>query len=216
VSTSGINVRTNQDWLRELRASSPDAIEDLRASLVRGLRAALADRIHGDLDAASEDFAQDALLKILASLETFRGESQFLTWAHKIAIHVALSDLRRKRWQDVPLQAFVEGPEGEEITPSFLTDHSPSPETAAARGELLRDLERLIFEELTERQRTALLSIIQDGIPLRVVAERMQTNPNALYKLLHDARMKLKQRLEDKTNFSAQEALALFETQAGN
>lgn len=211
MATPSLNVRTNQDWLQDLRSESPEAIEQLRASLIRGLRAALSGRIQGDLDAITEDFAQDALIKILASLDTFRGESRFLTWAQKIAIHVALSDLRRKRWKDIPLQTFIENPDGEDFTPSFLSDHSPSPEQAAARSELLRNLEKLIFEELTERQRTALLSIIQDGVPLREVAVRMDTNPNALYKLVHDARMRLKQRLEEKADFSAQEALALFE-----
>lgn len=212
MATQTLTVRTNEDWLRDLRPPvSSEALDDLRAILLRGLRAALSGRIDGDLDSISEDFAQEALLKILASLDSFRGESRFTTWAQKIAIHVALSDLRRKRWKDVSLQNFVETPEGEEFTPLLLTDPSPSPEDEAARQDLMRSLEKLIFEELTERQRTALLSIVQDGIPLREVAERMNTNPNALYKLVHDARQRLKQRLEEKADFSAQEALALFE-----
>jgi RNA polymerase sigma-70 factor (ECF subfamily) len=211
VATQSLEIRSNEDWLRDLHTASPEALVDLRAMLVRGLRAALAGRVDGDPDAISEDFAQEALLKILASLETFRGESRFITWAQKIAIHVALSDLRRKRWKDISLQSFTETSEGEEYSSVLLADHSPSPEDEAARRDLLQNLEKLIFEELTERQRTALLSIVQDGIPLREVAERMHTNPNALYKLLHDARERLKKRLEQKDNFSAQEALALFE-----
>lgn len=194
-----------------MRAAEPEAIADLRAALLRGLRAALAGRLDGDLDAISEDFAQDAVLKVMSSLESFRGESRFLTWAQKIAIHVALSDLRRKRWRDISLQEFIETPEGEEYTPAILTDPGASPEQEAARRELLRNVERLIFEELTERQRTAMLAILQDGIPLQEVAERMDTNPNALYKLLHDARQRMRQRLEEQAGFSAQEALALFE-----
>lgn len=211
MTTTDLHIRSNQDWLQDLRASSPEAIEALRSVLLRGLRAALAGRVSGDLEAISEDFVQDALLKVLASLDSFRGESRFLTWAQKIAIHVALSDLRRKRWRDVSLQAYTETPEGEEYTPRLLSDPAASPERQAARQELLRNVERLIFEELTERQRTAMLAILQDGVPLQVVAERMDTNPNALYKLLHDARQRMKQRLEEQVGFSAQEALALFE-----
>ncbi|MCW5838923.1 MAG: sigma-70 family RNA polymerase sigma factor [Anaerolineales bacterium] len=211
MATTDLHIRSNQDWLQDLRASSPEAIEALRSVLLRGLRAALAGRVSGDLEAISEDFVQDALLKVLASLDSFRGESRFLTWAQKIAIHVALSDLRRKRWRDVSLQAYTETPEGEEYTPRLLSDPAASPERQAARQELLRNVERLIFEELTERQRTAMLAILQDGVPLQVVAERMDTNPNALYKLLHDARQRMKQRLEEQAGFSAQEALALFE-----
>jgi RNA polymerase sigma-70 factor (ECF subfamily) len=211
VATQKQNQRSNQDWLEDLRANRPEAIEDLRSALLRGLRAVLNGKVQGDLDAVSEDFVQEALLKILGSLDSFRGESRFLTWAQKIAVHVALSDLRRKRWRDVSLQAFTETPEGEEYTPLLLTDPAPSPELQAARQELLRNVERLIFEELTERQRNALLAILQDGIPLQEVAERLDTNPNALYKMLHDARQRLKQRLEERADFSAQEALALFE-----
>ncbi|MEX1071715.1 MAG: sigma-70 family RNA polymerase sigma factor [Anaerolineales bacterium] len=207
-----LKLRENADWLSDLRQpDSSEALDDLRAILLRGLRAALNSRIDGDIDALSEDFAQEALLKILNSLDTFRGESRFTTWAQKIAIHVALSELRRRRWKDVPLQAFTQNAEGEEFTPALLTDSSPSPDTQAARQDVLRVVEDLIFKELTERQRTAMLSIVQDGIPLREVAERMDTNPNALYKLLHDARQRLKQRMEEKAGLTAEEVLALFE-----
>lgn len=215
MTTYNLKARTNQEWLRALRPPpSPEALEELRSLLLRGLHAALAGRVEGDLDALSEDYAQEALLKILARLETFRGESRFTTWAQKIAIHVAISDLRRKRWKDIPLQEFTETAEGEEFTPDFLAAPGSSPEKIAARRELLRSLEKLIFEELTERQRTALLAIVQNGLPLQEVAERMHTNPNALYKLLHDARQRLKQRLQEKSNISATEALALFEEEA--
>jgi RNA polymerase sigma-70 factor (ECF subfamily) len=204
--------RTNQDWLQALRQpASPEALEDLRAILMRGLRAALSGRVDGDVDALSEDFAQEALLKILASLETFRGESRFTTWAQRIAIHIAFSELRRRRWKDVPLQAFTQNQDGDEFTPALLTSPASSPENQAARRDLLRQVQSLIFDELTEKQRTALLANAQDDFPMPVLAERMQTNPNALYKLLHDARQKLKQRLEEKTGMSSQELLAFFE-----
>lgn len=208
-----VTIRENADWLRDLRQQDPSgALDDLRAILLRGLRAALNGRVDSDLDALSEDFAQEALLKILNSLDTFRGESRFTTWAQKIAIHVALSELRRRRWKDIPLQTFTQNADGEEFTPLLLTDSSPSPDTQAARQDVLRVVEDLIFAELTERQRTAMLSIVQDGIPLREVAERMNTNPNALYKLLHDARQRLKQRMEEKAGLTSEEVLALFES----
>lgn len=204
--------RTNEEWLRDLQPDpAPEALEELRAILLRGLRASLAGRLDGDIESLSEDFAQEALLKVLANLHTFRGESRFTTWAQKIAIHIALSELRRRRWKDIPLQNFTQTPDGEELTSVLLTDPSPQPERLAAQNELLRAVEGLIFEELTERQRAAMLAILQDGLPLREVAERMHTNPNALYKLLHDARQRLKERLEEKTGLTAPELLATFE-----
>ena len=78
---------------------------------------------------------------------------------------------------------------------------------------MLQTVEALIFDELTERQRTAMLAILQDGLPLSEVAERMDTNPNALYKLVHDARQRLRQRLEEKTGLSTQDLLAVFEAE---
>ena len=211
---ANVALGTNQEWLQALRpVPSAEALEELRAILLRGLRAALADRVDGDVDALSEDFAQEALLRILNSLDTFRGESRFTTWAQKIAIHIALSELRRRRWKDIPLQTFTENADGEELTPAVLTDPQPQPDRIAAQKELLRTVELLVFEELTDRQRTAMLAILQDGIPLQEVAERMDTNPNALYKLLHDARRRLKRRLEETTGLSAQELLATFEGQ---
>src|SRR3990170_8448976 len=118
VEQQTVKTRTNQDWLQALREpASPEALEDLRAVLMRGLRAALAARVNGDVDALAEDFAQEALLKILASLETFRGESRFTTWAQRIAVHVAFSELRRRRWKDVPLQTLIETAEGGEYRP---------------------------------------------------------------------------------------------------
>ncbi|MBN1815554.1 MAG: hypothetical protein JXA14_27220, partial [Anaerolineae bacterium] len=96
--------RTNQEWLDALRGSGrEDALSDLRVLLVRGLRRALPDVPEQNL----EDFAQEALLKILAGLDSFRGESRFTTWAFKIAIHEAFTELRRRRWKNVSLQDLV-------------------------------------------------------------------------------------------------------------
>jgi RNA polymerase sigma factor (sigma-70 family) len=97
--------RTNQEWLDDLRGPGrDDALADLRAFLVRGLGYSLANR--SDVDGALvEDMAQEALLKILDSLDTFLGESRFTTWAQKIAVRVAFTELRRHHWRDLSLEA---------------------------------------------------------------------------------------------------------------
>jgi len=204
--------RTNDEWLEQLSEPVDEkALSDLRRILLRGLRASLSNRINTDLDAITEDFVQDALLKILKSLHTFRGESRFTTWAQKIAIHVAYTELRRRRWKDISLQDIVETAEGEEFTPAILTDPSTTPEREASQNDMLQVVYNLIETELTERQRTAIVSILQGGMPIDQVARKMNTNRNALYKLIHDARKRLQQSLMDSTGLSAQEVLAMFE-----
>ena len=204
--------RTNEEWLEQLKDPIDDqALADLRKLLLRGLRASLSNRINTDLDAITEDFVQDALLKILKSLDTFRGESRFTTWAQKIAIHVAYTELRRRRWKDISLQDITETAEGDEFTPAILTDPSTTPEREASQNDMLQVVYDLIETELTDRQRTAIISILQGGMPIDQVARKMNTNRNALYKLIHDARKRLQQALMDSTGFSAQEVLAMFE-----
>lgn len=203
--------RTNQEWLEDLREPiSDEALTDLRIILLKGLRASLSSKIDNDLDSITEDFAQEALLKILKSLESFRGESKFTTWAQKIAIHVAFTELRRRRWKDISLQDIIETPEGEEYTPAILTDPSASPEQEVTQNSILQIVHDLIDSELTERQRTALIAMIEGGMPMAEVAERMGTNRNALYKLIHDARQRLQRKLEEKANLTIEEVMALF------
>ena len=204
--------RTNEEWLEQLKDPIDDqALAGLRKMLLRGPRASLSNRINTDLDAITEDFVQDALLKILKSLDTFRGESRFTTWAQKIAIHVAYTELRRRRWKDISLQDITETAEGDEFTPAILTDPSTTPEREASQNDMLQVVYDLIETELTDRQRTAIVSILQGGMPIDQVARKMNTNRNALYKLIHDARKRLQQALMDTTGFSAQEVLAMFE-----
>ncbi|HET7480387.1 MAG TPA: sigma factor, partial [Rubrobacteraceae bacterium] len=93
--------RGNEQWLAELRGPERDrAIADLRVLLLRGLRAALHGRTSG-IDPSMEDFAQEALIKILDNLDSFRGECRFTVWAQKIAVRTAFAEIRHSRWRDV-------------------------------------------------------------------------------------------------------------------
>ena len=203
--------RTNAEWLTDLQGPDRDlAISDLRDILLRGLRAALSSHIRKDLSFVIEDFVQDALLKVLDNLDSFRGESRFTTWAQKIAIHVAYTELRRRRWQDVSLQEMIESQDGNDFTPAILTDPGVSPEKKVTQRALLEFVQRMIDEELTERQRQAMKAVMLHGAPIAEVARRMNTNRNALYKLLYDARQRL-QRSMLAHGISPQDVLAAFE-----
>ena len=74
---------------------------------------------------------------------------------------------------------------------------------------MLQELRRIVDEELTHRQREAVVAVLLEGMPISEVARRMGTNQNALYKLLHDARKKLKGRMEA-AGISSKEVLEVF------
>ena len=190
-----------------MRGANPDeALADLYDLLVRGLRAALGSYGAG-VDANVEDFAQEALIKITGNLGSFRGESRFTTWAQKIAMNVALTELKRRRWRDVSLQDLVARREAAARGPA---DPRLTPEQLTFQNMVLRELHRIVDEELTDKQREAVVAVILEGMPVSEVAKRMGTNQNALYKLLHDARRKLKRRMEV-AGLSPHEVLAAFD-----
>lgn len=186
--------RSNDEWMEHLTGADPvrlTAVADLRSVLLRGLRRGLASHPHAD-DALLEDVAQDALLCILERLPQFEGRSRFVTWAVAIAIHAGLSELRRRRWQDVSLDEIASDAE---LAARPVVDDGPGPEERSARRAILDALFDLIHRELTERQRTALLAELK-GMPLEEIARQLNSNRNAVYKLTHDARKRLKRALE--------------------
>ncbi|MCK5054975.1 MAG: RNA polymerase sigma factor, partial [Anaerolineales bacterium] len=142
-------------------------------------------------------------------LESFEGRSKFTTWAHKIAVRVALTELRRKRWKDVSLDELVEGDDG---LPGFdrFAAAAANPDLAAEQVDIMARIQKVIKDDLSEKQRTALLAISVHGMPIEEVARRMNMKRNALYKLLHDARLRLKKSMA-KEGLTAEDVLAAFE-----
>ncbi len=207
--------RTNDEWLHAISTSGSErdaALADLRIILINGLQRGLLGRVDTsapEFETMAEDFVQEALLKILAKQDTFAGRSKFTTWAHKITIHTALTELRRKRWQDSSLEQITEREDGE-YTPSFTADPAPQPENQTARNAMLLHINKLIENELTDKQRTVMKASIFEGKSTAVVAKQMDMKPNAVYKLLHDARLRLKKTLE-KEGLSPSDVLAIFE-----
>lgn len=183
------------DWVDRLQEGSPDreqAIEQLRHLLVRGLSKSLAQRYGGA--EFSEDVAQEALLKILASLDQFEGRSRFTTWAMTIATRVAISQARRRYFRDVSLDAMESGD-------SLRLDATADPASneasqSADLADMLRTMQELIDTKLTDKQRFAVRAVLE-GLPVEEVAARMQSNRNATYKLVHDARAKLREGFEE-------------------
>ncbi len=199
-----MQVRTNETWLQALRGEgSPEqeeALKDLREMILRGLRAFLSQARGSypslrteNAEQLAQDCAQEALLTILKRLDTFRGDSRFTTWAHQVAIRRVLDALRRSRWKDVSLD------------PARIGEGLPAPLVEAASGldpeqqlhqtQVWQIVQRCIEEDLTPRQRSALVAHVFQEMPLDLVAAWLGTNRDAVYKLLHDARKNLKRGL---------------------
>lgn len=193
--------RDNETWLSDLRATDvrrDAALADLHTLLIRALPQGLSKWLspqNPEFETLIEDTAQEALLRVLNGLDTFEGRSQFTTWAYKIAVRVALNELRRRRWRDVSLDG-LEEKDSEDSPPRRFASPGPGPETVVERADMLSRVHQILAEELTERQHAAMQAINIQGVPMEEVARRMGTNRNALYKLLHDARLRLKHRLE--------------------
>jgi RNA polymerase sigma-70 factor (ECF subfamily) len=207
--------RTNEAWLSDLRANGEiksAALEDLRAVIQKGLPYALSRWLSPDLpqfNSLVDEVTQETLLRVLDQLVTFEGRSQFTTWVHKIAVRIALTELRRKRWRDSSLDELTEN-EDAPPPPGLLADSQASPETSAERGDMMTRVRRIIEEELTDRQRQALILLGVQDMPIEDAARKLKTNRNALYKLLHDARLRLRTRLASE-EIAPHEVLALFE-----
>jgi RNA polymerase sigma-70 factor, ECF subfamily len=194
---------SNDQWLVALRGPTRDeALAELRVVLMRGLKAVLGGQA-SRVESSVEDFVQEALIKILDNLDSFRGECHFTTWAQKICVRTAFAEMRRSRWRDVSLDEVISQPEG-----NTAADPQLDPERAATQTMIMEKFRRFIDEELTDRQRTALLAAL-GGMPLEAVADRMNTNRNALYKLLHDARKRLRRRMSAEM-LSPQDVLGAF------
>jgi RNA polymerase sigma-70 factor, ECF subfamily len=190
----------SREWLRSLRAEGTardEAVVRLHALLLRASRFEVARRrralphVRGDeLDDIALEAADDAMVSVLARLDSFRGASRFTTWVYKFALLEAAVKLRKRAWQgkEIPL-----GPE----TWSLFSSMGLQPDAELEQSELLTTLQSAIKDVLTPHQRQVLVALALNGVPIDVLAERLSSTRGALYKTLHDARRKLRMHLED-------------------
>src|SRR3954454_8985001 len=185
-------------WVQALRASGPlhdAAVERLYRLLLVAARkevlrrAARNESLREGVDDIATQSAHDALVAVLAKLDTYRGLSRFSTWAYKFALLEAAVAMRRRAWQG-----------REVVLPdedwSLVAARTASPAADVETGELLGRLGDAIRHELTPHQRDVLVALAVEGRASDELAERLSTTRGALYKSLHDARRKLRARLE--------------------
>jgi len=186
-------VSESEDWVADLRsegAAQSQSIAKFNKFLVGGLRRSF--RGKGVDEAFCEDIAQETVLKVLDKLDQFEGRSRFTTWAMSIAIRQAMSELRKKRFKNVSLSALTDG---EQLQIEIPDEAADQPEEAEQRRHILTRLKELIENKLSEKQRVALQAGL-NGMTVEEIAWHTQSNRNAVYKLVHDARQRLKRELE--------------------
>jgi RNA polymerase sigma-70 factor, ECF subfamily len=188
------------DWVIGLTGSAADreeVIADLYALLLRGARFELARRRASlghigrseEADLATQA-ADDALVAILAKLDTFRGASRFTTWAYKFVLLEAGVKARRRAWH------------GREVTLddeawNTIADAGSSAHELLEHAELMRAIRDAMSTSLTSRQREVFSALALNSVPIDVLAERLGTTRGALYTTLHGARRQLRRTLAD-------------------
>jgi RNA polymerase sigma-70 factor, ECF subfamily len=194
-------VTHDEQWLAALRGDGPErerAIAQLHGLMLRAARFELSRRraalshVRGEeLDDLATQAADDALVAVLAKLDDYRGASRFTTWAYKFALLEAGVRLRRRAWQEREVVL-------EPVKWPAFADARSSSHDRAEQAELLEALRHAVATELTRHQREVFVALALNEVPIDVLAERLDTNRNALYKTLHDARAKLRRKLEER------------------
>jgi RNA polymerase sigma-70 factor, ECF subfamily len=185
-------------WIADLSSDGPVrevATARLHGILLRVARAESARRrsslpslASGEVDDLCLQAAADALMAILSKLPEFRGAARFTTWACKFVIFEISTKLRRSAWRDSRVET-------DEAVWETISDRAPPPLGAMLDAELDTALQQAIAEALTPAQRQVFKAAAIDQVPIDVLAERLNRSRGAIYKMLHDARTKLRQAL---------------------
>jgi RNA polymerase sigma-70 factor (ECF subfamily) len=187
--------RESAEWLRALTGAGPAreaAVARLHELLVRIARGEAARRgprlrITGpELDDLACQAAADALMAITGKIGQFRGESRFTTWAYKFVIFEVSAKIGRHFWRhpSVPLDA----EDWDRLPDRFGFE----PAQEAEWRDLLAALRRAVDTELTPRQRQVFVAIVLNDVPLDTLVVELASSRNAIYKMLFDARRKLR------------------------
>jgi RNA polymerase sigma-70 factor (ECF subfamily) len=188
-----------EEWHLDLHASGArreEAVARLHGLLLRAARFEVFRRRDSlpqvsaaELDDLAQEAADDAAVSVLRRLDDFRGESSFRTWAYKFALLEASVKVRRRVWRDREVT----------LEPEHWEDFAhlgPQPDDDAENAALFDVVREGIRTALTPKQRQVLVAVVLEGVPIDVLVERLDSNRNALYKMLHDARRRLRAYVE--------------------
>jgi RNA polymerase sigma-70 factor (ECF subfamily) len=185
------------DWVTALSQPGPaqdQAIRELHALMLRAartqvgrMRSLLAGADARTVDEIANQAADEAVMALLAKLGTFEGRSRFTTWAYKFAVLHAATAARSFAWRDRVVEIDVLEP---------AVDGAPLPVQYVEAADLAEEVRRALDTELSPHQRRIVIGLLVQEVPIDVLAARLGTTRNALYKTLHDARKRLRTHLQ--------------------
>ena len=182
----------NEVWIEALKGRGQDGarlLEEVSHFVQRILRSTLGRHGLGEEELA--ELAQEAMTQLVASADTFRGDSAFSTWAAAVATRAANTQRKRRAAREEGHRAYQLA--RRDALARGVRDEDP--DAGDTNRQLVAILHDVIDSELTERQRIATLALLR-GVPTVAIAEQLGSNSNAVYKLVHDARLRLRAGLE--------------------
>jgi RNA polymerase sigma-70 factor, ECF subfamily len=140
--------------------------------------------------AEAEDLTQEAFLQLFRKIGTFRGESAFSTWLHRLSVNVVLMHLRKKILPSVSLEETTQGTDDDSPKKDFGTDD------LALAGSIDRlQLQRAV-DDLPPGYRTIFVLHDVQGYEHNEIAEIVGCSIGNSKSQLHKARMKLRDLLK--------------------
>ena len=139
-----------------------------------------------ELEDLAYQAAADALLAITQKMGQFRGESRFTTWAYKFVVFEVSAKIGRHFWRN-PAWSLDAG-DWDRLPDRF----GFGPAWESEWRDLLGAVRRAVETELTARQREVFVAIVLNDVPLDALVIKLGSNRNAIYKVMFDARRKLR------------------------
>lgn len=221
--------RSDQEWVSELRAAGEVqrlAFADLGRYLYAVVYNYLRQRRtsvprlqqldHSELEELARGFTQEALQAAWEKLSTYEGRGKLTSWAATIAVRTAAYELRKPYWRESRMS----------VPPAHLPDHNPeewgglnhewqatrllSPEIRTQTSEILGLIETTIEQDLSERQRFAFIAQFVEDRSSDEIADELGITRNAVYLLIHEARKKIRHRLEE-AGLRPEDVLGVFQ-----
>ncbi len=140
--------------------------------------------------AEAEEMAQEAFLQLFRKIQTFRGESAFSTWLHRLSVNVVLMHLRKKQLPQVSLDEAVDPDEGGEGPKREIGEEDPLLVGAVDRVTL-----EGAIQQLPPGYRQVFLLHDVDGYEHNEIAEMLDCSIGNSKSQLHKARLRLRELL---------------------